>query len=287
MTSCDIMLDSGAYSAHTRGLKIELPDYVAFLRQHPIFQQYFSLDVIPGKNGVRFCDPGAAAETYRRQQVMKDAGLRPIAVVHRHDPRWLLERYLRDGEPRVALAPLPMEQPAVGDWFSECFEKIPSTTRVHGLGTTAALMLQRFPFDTVDSTSWFEVAANYCVLLPRFDRNGPDYRHSARIVSVSDRAAHFDNLDVLVKQQAETFFELCGTTLGELRISKLARMRVCLRFFQGLAAASNVRIFYVSCVHDYSILQALQQTDARTHLLSFADLKDNYVAMVRYAYRRW
>ncbi len=184
-----------------------------------------------------------------------------------------------------------MQQTAVNEWFKQCFAILPSTVRVHALGTTVASMLRRFPFDSVDSTSWINAAANGNVLVPVFDSKGPDFRHSPHTIAVSDRSTwrnkHFNNLDIRLQQQAAAFFEECGTSLAELRICKVARRRVNIRYYQGLAEVAKVKIFFVSGLNDYSLVEALRHCGVRSHLLSFAELKDNLVGMIKYVWRKW
>jgi hypothetical protein len=49
----NILMDSGAYSAFSRSMTIELSEYIAFIKnnQH-LLQHYISLDVIPEKTVV-------------------------------------------------------------------------------------------------------------------------------------------------------------------------------------------------------------------------------------------
>ena len=155
----DLLIDSGAYSAHSRGIDIQLRDYIGFLREHPEFHRYISLDVVPGSNGRRHADPNAARLSYHNHQQMKEGGLNPLPVVHRQDDiRWL-ERYVLDGEPYIALAPHPIHQQSeIIRWLRSCFAVIPPSSKTHGLGITTAVMLQHFPFASVDSASWIAYA---------------------------------------------------------------------------------------------------------------------------------
>ena len=286
----DLLLNSGAFSAHSRGVKICLRDFIGFVQDFQI-KNYIGLDHIGGANGVRVHDPRAAEQTYANHQETLAAGLLPIPVFHRQDhPKWL-ERYVKDGESRIALAPHPAnEQPQIINWLTFCFKIIPPTVQVHGLGLTAAMMLQTFPFTSADSISWAAAEACGNVLVPRFDSKGPDFRHSPHTISVSGRSPHskqFGHLDFLLQQQAEAFFTECGTSLDELRVSRMARQRVNLKYYLGLAAASNVKIYFVSCVHDRTFFDALHNSGVRSHLLSYAELKDNIPGMVKYLWRTW
>jgi hypothetical protein len=110
MTVSTIFLDSGAFSAWGKGVTIDLDSYIAFVRRHEtLLHAYVNLDVIPGQYGEREQKleriEAAAASSYRNQQRMKDAGLRPIPVFHQDESFHWLKRMLDDGEPCIALSP--------------------------------------------------------------------------------------------------------------------------------------------------------------------------------------
>ena len=73
----NILLDSGAWSAHSRGQPIDLHQYIAFAKRHQkSVAHVVNLDVIPTTPDRA---EAAAAASHNNQQVMKDAGLTPIA----------------------------------------------------------------------------------------------------------------------------------------------------------------------------------------------------------------
>jgi hypothetical protein len=81
-----------------------------------------NLDIIPDPDMDRDEIEATCERSYQNQQFLKDAGLAPLAVVHRLDgPHWL-ERYLNDREPYIALAP-GRHAGAVG-WLQRCFQTI-------------------------------------------------------------------------------------------------------------------------------------------------------------------
>lgn len=83
------------------------------------------------------------------------------------------------------------------------------------------------------------------------------------------------------------FFAECNTSLDELRVCRMARLRVTIRYYQGLAAVSNVKFHFVNGLNDESLIEALRQCGARSQLLSYADLKDNPAGMISYLWREW
>jgi hypothetical protein len=103
-----VFLDSGAFTAWTKGETIKVEDYIRFVRQvEPYVQIYANLDVIPASpKRVRTVEEveTSAQQSHRNWQKMKDAGLRPLPVFHQMERfRWL-ERMLRDGENYIGIS---------------------------------------------------------------------------------------------------------------------------------------------------------------------------------------
>jgi hypothetical protein len=147
-----ILLDSGAFTAAQRGVTLDLARYIEFIRRHEhLLEAYVCLDQIPGTEGRREFRSEhierAAEISYRNQQIMKEAGLRPIPVFHKGESFKWLERYLADDETYVALASADKGTDAIR-WLHDCFTLLRDRpeVRVHGLAFTAPHIMRRFPF---------------------------------------------------------------------------------------------------------------------------------------------
>ena len=82
----DLLLDSGAYSAKTQNKKLDIDDYIDYVRANQdVFDKYFSLDVI-----------GNGDASYRNYVYMKMKGLDPIPVWHAETDSKFLNLYLKD-----------------------------------------------------------------------------------------------------------------------------------------------------------------------------------------------
>ena len=141
-----IMADSGAFSAATLGVSIELDDYVEWLKlwRHR-FSIYANLDVIG--------DPKKTLENQRR---LEDKGFNPLPVFHVNEPWEYLEYYL-DNYDYIALGGLvPHSQrlKALMPWLIKAFKMLPPGKGYHGFGVTGWDVLKSFPWTSVDSTSW-------------------------------------------------------------------------------------------------------------------------------------
>jgi hypothetical protein len=142
-TSANIFLDSGAYSAFTQKKEVNLTEYINFIKKYKNkLNCYASLDVI-----------GDAEKTYSNFKIMKEAGLNPIPTFHRgEDFKWL-EKY--KDEPYIALGGMVGDtKKALMPWMKKCFHIIPKSCKVHGFGMTSPFLISRFPFYSIDSTSW-------------------------------------------------------------------------------------------------------------------------------------
>ena len=103
-----LFLDSGAYTAWTKGQTIDVHEYIKFVHEvEPCIATYANVDVIPGgSDRVRTtADAEASARrSYRNLQIMKDAGLKPLPVFHQGEHfRWL-ETMLVDGEDYIGVS---------------------------------------------------------------------------------------------------------------------------------------------------------------------------------------
>ncbi len=142
-----LFLDSGAYSAFTRDVKIsmkELIDYIK-LNQKEIFA-YAVLDVIG--------DDKATRKNYLH---MRRAGLNPVAVFHYGSPYKELERYCKEGCDYVALGglvPLRSTKTELERHLDKCWRILRKCwpIKVHAFGVTAQETLKRYPFYSCDST---------------------------------------------------------------------------------------------------------------------------------------
>lgn len=137
--------DSGAHSARTLGIHLDVESYGAWLHKwHDQFTVYANLDVIYGPRA-----------TYQNQQVLEDMGLSPMPVFHTGEPWSWLERYLDDGYTYIALGKL-LGNPwkALRPWLAQAFRIAEGRAVFHGFGLTAWQAVREFPWYSVDSSSW-------------------------------------------------------------------------------------------------------------------------------------
>lgn len=145
------LLDSGAFTFFSSGEKMDWEEYVDqyadFIKQYNV-DRFFELDIDSLIGFERVLELRARLE--------RATGKQPIPVWHISGG---LEQFKRDASeyPYVSLGGI-----VSGEWSKAAQEKFPWFIReahkrgamIHGLGYTSLSGLQKYHFDSVDSTAW-------------------------------------------------------------------------------------------------------------------------------------
>lgn len=147
---CLLFLDSGAFSALTRGAAIRLEDYATYLaanQQHCHLMA--NLDVIGH-------DADSAEATWSNFRTLREEwGLPVLPVMHVGEPLEMLDRYLDAGEQYIALGGL-VQTPwkIAAPWTVAAFQRAQGHAVFHGFGVSGFNSQRFLPWYTVDHTSW-------------------------------------------------------------------------------------------------------------------------------------
>jgi hypothetical protein len=219
----DLFLDSGAFSAFTQGVSIDIQEYIQFIKENlQYLTVYANLDVIGSPEG-----------TYRNQLLMEEKGLKPLPCFHYgEDPKWLL-RYMKSHDYIALGGMVPIANIALQQWLDEIFSNficgpdgIPKV-KVHGFGMTSHDLLWRYPWYSVDSTSWVVTGRLGGVYVPRISRGKYDYRQSPLKVQLSSRSPsakeegkHFSTFSPMEQAQIREYFQKKGFVIGKSSFRK-------------------------------------------------------------------
>lgn len=143
----EIMLDSGAYSAWTKGKGIALTDYIKYIDENKEYlSSYINLDVI-GDNEM----------SYDYYEILKRKNYTPIPVVHHGDDceKWL-EKYYQNGERFIALGGTVgiKSKQKVSDWARLLIWQYPNVN-FHLLGSSSKKIIDHCDLYSCDSSTWF------------------------------------------------------------------------------------------------------------------------------------
>lgn len=145
----NIFIDSGAFSAFTKGKKIDIDEYIKFIKENQSYiTTYATLDVI-----------GDYEATRKNTEYMEASGLHPLPTFHYGSPLSELERLCKkyDYIALGGLVPLSMQRKKLQAWLDKCFSVImkqDKLIKVHGFGVNSFWAWKRYPFYSVDATSW-------------------------------------------------------------------------------------------------------------------------------------
>jgi len=159
----NLILDSGAFSVWSKGDTVDIDKYADFcLGVRKILPEGISLyvtnlDVLPGKFGVRPTDferEDSAQRGFDNMLYLESKGLKVIHVFHQHeDMKWLDK--IRNHTDYMGISPandVSMKEKLY--WLNDVFSIIKDTIKTHGFAVTSHEQLYRYPFYSVDSSSW-------------------------------------------------------------------------------------------------------------------------------------
>lgn len=146
-----ILLDSGAYSAWSKGKNISPIDYMNYIvKNKEYIHKYIALDVI-----------GEPELTIKYYEIMKLKGFDPIPVYHYGDDERFLQFYIREGHDYIALGnTVPIkDKKQVAEWINYLKSKY-TNIKFHLLGSASKKITQQTNIDSCDSSTWILMAFN-------------------------------------------------------------------------------------------------------------------------------
>lgn len=180
-----LFLDSGAFSAWSKGAEIKIEEYIQFIKDNKEYiDMYSNLDVI-----------GSAEGTWKNQKIMEKAGLSPIPVYHYgEDIKWL-KKLLTLEYPYISLGGMvPISTKDLIHWLDELWstyltdDKGMPIVKVHGFGLTSLPLMLRYPWYSVDSTSWVVTGRMGAIYVPKMKNGEYIYDENSWKISVSNKS---------------------------------------------------------------------------------------------------
>jgi hypothetical protein len=177
----------------TKDYKDYKKEYIDFLQKNAqYFDTYVNLDIINN-----------AEATWKNQLELEACGLKPIPVFHFGSNIKYLYRYLEKGYNYIAMGgfipnPVSMLQPALDNLWTNvlCDTNGFPKVRVHGFAVTSARLASRYPWYSVDSTSWAKIGIYGAIVVPRHDSDGNwIYDGSPHVIFVSNKSKAKDEVD--------------------------------------------------------------------------------------------
>lgn len=222
------MFDSGAFTAWSKGRRVELDELVRSYRA--MLEDVakvggkgqcwlINLDVIPGSKG-------RTADTTEVAKAIEDSDKNFHRLVAEFGPIVLPVYHQNEDEERlydvvelakyICVSPRnDMHETARKKWSAEVHDKIPGV-KTHGLAVTGFEHMRDVPWWSSDSATWIMLAVYGCTMYPR---NGglSMMPISSQSGAVSERGKHYDTLTPPEQNAVKTFYGELGFPIEELR----------------------------------------------------------------------
>lgn len=201
-------LDSGAFSAFTQGVTIDIAAYAEFVKNNKdIIIMASVLDEIGDHLG-----------TWRNQQKLESLGAEVLPCFHYGEPLEVCEYYCANYEYMTIGGMVPIPNNKLEPWLDEIWDKVltdgdgMARTKVHGFGLTTRKLMEKYPWYSVDSSSWIQIAAHGNIVLPELPGA---VAISARSPTTKQFGRHFNTLAGESAGRIEELLTKYGLTVEE------------------------------------------------------------------------
>ena len=253
-------LDSGAFSAWSRGAVIDLDEYCEFIRANiDRIDAYASLDVIPGKPGKPATTKDrdlAADQSWANYQYMKEQGLDPLPVYHYGEHTRHLDRILKTGVDYIGIGGLVgVSGPMRRAWLDRIFDILTDDEgrpliKTHGFGMTAVPLMFRYPWHSVDSATWIQITASGSIYVPPYRDGQFIFDEVPNTVAVSERSPkaaqsgkHITSMSPAAVKVVKLWLERCGKTLEQVGADYYPRATCNVLYFKSVSERARDRKF--------------------------------------------
>lgn len=229
-----LFIDSGAYSAHTRGVELDVDEYIEYLNINDEWIDiYAQVDKIPGvlgqpKTRKQLLEaPKLSWENYNYMRPKMKSPDKLLPIFHQGEEFHWLHQMLEttfDGKhiPYIGISPAndqPIKKKEV--FIEKCFNIIKQSSnpdvKTHAFGMTTLNVLERYPFTSADSTSWIMCGANGSIM----SKYGT--------ISVSDGSdhtnKHISNMPEQAQKEVKRYVKEHGFTMEELAADYKQRIK--------------------------------------------------------------
>jgi len=259
-TSGKLLIDSGAHSAHTKGVKLDLEEYISFVNDNvDKMSLYVQVDKIPGvyrkpKTDKDFLEaPKLSWENYQYMREKSKDWTKLVPVFHQgEDMKWLenmCDYVFSDGTqiPYIGLSPRgDVSLESKYDFCAKCFSVIQKSSqpniKTHAFGATSLAMLERLPFTSADSTTWVLVSAFGQVWIPAgITGNSFDDTVGVKLGVSKENITHptatwtYWEQPKEIQKKLDDYFESIGTNIEKLSMSHSERSLASAKFCQDWA----------------------------------------------------
>lgn len=222
----DIFLDSGAYSAWSKGAVININNYISFIKKYDKYLNVYAV----------LDDINCAKTTWQNQKYMQLKNLKPLPCFHYGELEKTLEWYVKKYDYIALGGMVPISTAKLKPWLDNLWDKYltadngTAKIKVHGFGMTSIELLNRYPWYSVDSTSW-KMTGVYGVV---FCNLGGFTKLTVSEKGNVQDTAHWHQLLKRDQEKIEEYFTERGYAIKELMKNYTKRDEVNIKYFLDL-----------------------------------------------------
>lgn len=209
-----VFLDSGAFSAHTLGVTIDIADYCNYIIRN--------MDILRIEDGAVMASVldgiGDPLQTWRNQLEMEMRGAKPLPCFHFGEDDRYLDWYVQRYDYITIGGMVGRSSATLATWLDRVWEKHlidgagRAKIKVHAFGITAIPIMERYPWYSVDSSSWIQSAAFGSIVTPQHGPISVSSKSPARHVA----GQHASTLTQLEQEYLFQMLEKQGFTYERL-----------------------------------------------------------------------
>lgn len=220
-----LFLDSGAFSAWSKNIEIDIYQYIDFIKEHEKYIDIYAVldDIL---------DP---ERTLKNQKIMEKFGLSPLPCFHYNEPIKYLTHYLENYDYLALGGMVPISTKELAIWLDDLFQNFICDNsgmpkiKIHGFGLTSLKLMLRYPWYSVDSTSWVMTSRMGSIYMPRYrDRRWVYDEESWKIVvssrspSKKEDGKHINTFPKNVRKHIIEYLSMKGYQLGKSELKTVS-----------------------------------------------------------------
>jgi hypothetical protein len=204
------------------GVEVDINDYIQYIKDNPDI----ILHMEDGRPIASVLDAiGDAHGTFCNQRIMEQAGVTPLPCFHYGEDEKYLEWYV-ENYPYITIGGMVAQSNnKLIPWLDRIWDRYLTDSsgrakiKVHGFGMTSVMMMERYPWYSVDSSSWVQASGNGSIML---------VGHSALAISDGSpmRKAnnqHYDTIAPALREKVKEIIEKLGFDVERLHKTYIAR----------------------------------------------------------------
>ena len=155
-----VFLDSGAFSMWSLGAKVDIEAYCQYIQRNEDIIRKDGNSILASVMDAIGDDLG----TYQNQKRMEKLGVTPLPCFHFNEDIRYLKYYIDNYEYITLGGMVAQTTQALLPWLDEIWGKYLTDAhgrpkvKVHGFGLTTPILMRRYPWYSVDSSSWVQIA---------------------------------------------------------------------------------------------------------------------------------